>query len=90
MVRPRTGSFFYSDTELDAMAEDIELFKNTGVSGVVFGVLTASGRVSVEKTKKWVARYFGRCVVSQTHDQTGRKSYAARRCATVYWPRSQY
>lgn len=51
MVRPRTGSFLYSEAELDVMANDIEVFKQAGVSGVVFGILTASGRVSVEKTR---------------------------------------
>lgn len=51
MIRPRTGSFIYSQEEFDVMLEDIDIFKRAGVSGVVFGVLTASGRVDVERTK---------------------------------------
>lgn len=51
MIRPRTGSFLYSEAELDVMLQDIDVFKTAGVSGVVFGVLTASGYVDIERTK---------------------------------------
>lgn len=51
MVRPRVGDFKYSQTELEVMIEDIETFKDIGVLGVVFGILTVGGRVDVERTK---------------------------------------
>ena len=51
MVRPRVGDFKYSRTELDVMIEDIMTFKELGVLGVVFGVLTVGGRVDIERTK---------------------------------------
>ncbi|KAF5368426.1 hypothetical protein D9758_002217 [Tetrapyrgos nigripes] len=54
MVRPRTGDFLYTDEEIDVMIEDVKIFKNHGVQGVVFGVLTADGRVDEEKTKRLV------------------------------------
>lgn len=52
MVRPRSGDFLYSDLELDVMLEDIQSFKQNGAHGVVFGILTAEGRVDVDRTKK--------------------------------------
>jgi len=55
MVRPRTGSFLYSPAEFEVMLEDIRDFKQSGASGVVFGLLTASGDVDVERTKRLVA-----------------------------------
>jgi copper homeostasis protein len=45
MVRPRTGDFVYSNEELNVMLEDIFVFKEHGVQGVVFGTLTASGEI---------------------------------------------
>lgn len=51
MVRPRTGDFKYSKTEIDVMIEDIRIFKELSIAGVVFGVLTCGGRVDVGKTE---------------------------------------
>ena len=53
MVRPRVGDFKYSQTELDVMIEDIKTFKEVGVLGVVFGILTVGGRVDIERTKRF-------------------------------------
>ncbi|KAI0308366.1 copper homeostasis CutC domain-containing protein [Multifurca ochricompacta] len=50
MVRPRTGDFLYSKEELDVMLEDIEIFKNAGIAGVVFGVLNLDGTADVLRT----------------------------------------
>ncbi|GFZ48704.1 hypothetical protein JCM24511_06453 [Saitozyma sp. JCM 24511] len=47
MIRPRTGSFVYSEDELLTMASDILAFKEEGVMGFVFGCLTAGGEVDV-------------------------------------------
>ncbi|ESK90940.1 copper homeostasis protein [Moniliophthora roreri MCA 2997] len=54
MVRPRVGDFLYSEYEIDTMVQDIEVFKASGAKGVVFGVLTAEGRVDVNSTKRLV------------------------------------
>ncbi|KAK1233681.1 hypothetical protein PQX77_003176 [Marasmius sp. AFHP31] len=54
MVRPRTGDFVYSENEADIMLEDIKAFKEAGVQGVVFGILTTDGRVDCERTKRLV------------------------------------
>ncbi|KAF9074857.1 copper homeostasis CutC domain-containing protein [Rhodocollybia butyracea] len=54
MIRPRTGDFLYSDSEMETMLEDIKIFKDHGVQGFVFGVLTPEGRVDVVRTKREV------------------------------------
>ncbi|KAJ7651626.1 copper homeostasis CutC domain-containing protein [Mycena polygramma] len=54
MIRPRTGDFLYSDDEIEVMLEDIRVFKQNNVSGVVLGALNAEGRVDVEATQRLV------------------------------------
>ena len=51
MIRPRGGDFLYSDEEFHTMLEDIVYARRAGATGVVFGILTADGRVDVERTK---------------------------------------
>ena len=52
MIRPRIGSFLYSEAEIQVMKEDIRVFKDEGADGVVFGVLTTYGQINVETTKQ--------------------------------------
>jgi len=47
MIRPRSGDFFYSDLETEAMMKDIEAVKGLGVDGVVIGVLNSDYTVDV-------------------------------------------
>jgi copper homeostasis protein len=54
IIRPRGGDFVYSDAEIDVMVRDIEEVKTRGVDGVVLGILTSSGEVDVERTRKLV------------------------------------
>jgi copper homeostasis protein len=54
MIRPRGGDFLYSDDEMEVMHRDITVAKNLGVMGVVFGILTESGRVDRERTERLV------------------------------------
>ncbi|THV07493.1 hypothetical protein K435DRAFT_259329 [Dendrothele bispora CBS 962.96] len=58
MVRPRTGDFLYTNGEIDVMIEDIQIFKEHGVQGVVIGALTSDGRVDKERTKRLVDASF--------------------------------
>lgn len=51
MLRPRGGDFLYSDMEFCVMKEDLQLMKENGADGIVFGVLTEEGNIDIEKTK---------------------------------------
>ena len=52
MVRPRGGDFVYSDSEIKQMESEIAFFKQAGVAGVVFGLLTKEGILDIENTQR--------------------------------------
>lgn len=45
MIRPHAQSFCYTPDDLAVMVRDIELAKQSGAAGVVFGALTKSGEL---------------------------------------------
>lgn len=49
IIRPRGGDFVYSDLEFEVMKADILNCKALGCNGVVFGILTRSGTVDMER-----------------------------------------
>jgi len=51
IIRPRGGNFLYSDLEFEVMKADVQSCKALGCDGVVFGMLTADGKVDVERCK---------------------------------------
>jgi copper homeostasis protein len=55
MIRPRGGSFVYTDGEMDRMRRDIEMALDLGVAGVVLGVLDSTNRVDVGRTQSLVS-----------------------------------
>ncbi len=59
MIRPRGGDSLYSDEEFQTMLADIDYAREAGATGVVFGILTADGRVDVERTRLLVERAEG-------------------------------
>jgi copper homeostasis protein len=54
IIRPRPGDFFYSAEEIEIMRRDIEIAKNAGTDGVVFGLLDPDGNVDIERTRELV------------------------------------
>lgn len=62
LIRPRGGDFFYSDAELEMMAEDIRHAKALGVSGVVVGVLNKEHGVDMAHLHALVALAKPACV----------------------------
>ena len=49
IIRPRPGDFCYTDTEFRVMLEDIRYCRNSGVDGVVIGILNPDGTVDKER-----------------------------------------
>lgn len=54
MVRPRAGDFVCSSAEFSEMKRSITNAKESGMDGVVLGVLTKDNRVDVEQTRQLV------------------------------------
>jgi copper homeostasis protein len=51
MIRPRPGNFVYSDKEIQEMRAEIDMAREAGAAGVVFGLLTPENRVDEINTK---------------------------------------
>lgn len=51
IIRPRGGDFLYSDEEFEIMKMDIQVCKDLGCDGVVFGLLKPDATVDVERCK---------------------------------------
>jgi copper homeostasis protein len=49
MIRPRGGDFVYDDNEFAAMLDDTDMMLKLGAGGIVFGCLTAEGRLDRDK-----------------------------------------
>ena len=54
IIRPRGGDFLYTEAEVEAMMLDIELCKQLGVHGVVFGCLTSEGDIDVPLMRRLI------------------------------------
>lgn len=48
IIRPRSGDFLYTVTEIDVMLEDIRLLRRLGVAGFSLGALTPDGDLDEE------------------------------------------
>ncbi|MCX6312598.1 MAG: copper homeostasis protein CutC [Bacteroidetes bacterium] len=48
MIRPRGGDFCYSQSEIEVMKRDIEICKEIGVNGIVFGILDKNFNINKE------------------------------------------
>jgi copper homeostasis protein len=52
IIRPRGGDFLYSDLEFDVMRRDIEICGESGVDGIVAGILLPGGNIDVDRTAR--------------------------------------
>lgn len=52
MVRPRGGDFCYANAQIEQMESEIAFFKQSGVAGVVFGLLTRERTIDIENTRR--------------------------------------
>ncbi len=52
IIRPRGGDFLYTKLEQRIMLKDIEMVRQLGVDGVVFGCLTSDGEVDMSLMKQ--------------------------------------
>lgn len=56
MIRPRGGDFCYQAHEFRIMERDVDLVRESGARGAVFGLLLEDGRIDVERTRALVER----------------------------------
>lgn len=54
MIRPRGGNFVYSDAEFQQMKSEILQFKEIGVNGFVFGILTENNSINIAQNAELV------------------------------------
>jgi len=54
IIRPRGGDFLYTDLEYDTMRREIDLCGETGVDGIVLGILRSDGAIDLERTAKLI------------------------------------
>lgn len=54
MIRPRGGDFLYSAAELKMMQYDIQVARDLGADGVVFGCLSPDGSIDMRSTEKLI------------------------------------
>ncbi len=55
MLRPRPASFCYGAREFEVMAEDAQSLLGAGATGLVFGILTESGRIDLARSARLMA-----------------------------------
>ncbi len=54
MIRPRGENFVYSDAEFQQMKNEIIQFKEIGINGFVFGILTENNSINTSQNKELV------------------------------------
>ena len=54
IIRPRGGDFLYTQAEVQSMLYDIEMAKELGIHGVVFGCLTKKGDIDISLMKRLI------------------------------------
>lgn len=57
MIRIRRGDFVYSKDEIEAMVEDVRIFKEKKADGIVFGCLTEENQINVEDCQELISAW---------------------------------
>ena len=52
MIRPHANSFVYSNLDLNIMLKDIQIIKELGANGIVFGALNSNNTINEDMLKK--------------------------------------
>jgi len=52
LIRPRSGDFIYTESELEVMLEDISFCRQAGVDGIVSGILHPDGTIDEAGLKR--------------------------------------
>ncbi len=70
IIRPRAGNFVYSEVEFQQMKNEIAQFKEIGVNGFVFGILTENNSINITQNTELVelARPFS-CTFHRAFDE---------------------
>src|SRR5262249_46683881 len=63
MIRPRPGGFAYGQADLRVMQRDADLALRHGADGIVFGILTAAGRVDGDRCRSLLRQVGDRAAV---------------------------
>ena len=87
MIRPRGGDFHYNTHEIDAMLYDIEVCKNIGVTGVVFGCLNQHGTVDKTINKMLLDAWAGPATFHRAIDRSSDILQAAHAIADLGFER---
>ncbi|BDR59013.1 copper homeostasis protein CutC [Xylocopilactobacillus apicola] len=78
IIRPRGGDFVYNDIEINAMEDDIFQAQQLGADAVVFGTLTAEGKIDYPTMEQLIAAASGmECVMHMAFDHIAGDKIAA-------------
>ncbi|MFT5846409.1 copper homeostasis protein CutC [Psychroserpens sp.] len=54
LIRPRSGNFYYSDTEFEIIKNNIKICKDLGCHGIVSGVLNEDKTIDIKRTQELI------------------------------------
>lgn len=54
LIRPRSGDFYYSNSEFEQIKEDIKICKKLGFTGIVSGILNADNTIDIARTRELI------------------------------------
>ncbi len=54
LLRPRFGDFCYDEYEFEMMKEDVAMYRDLGVDGIVTGILKTDGTLDIKRMKELI------------------------------------